>query len=186
MNFCFHVQPENQRLNFVIYNFRLRLRKFVLADKVFCKHLDLVISQLLDKIFQQFKEQKWCPSLGAPNFRVFLNYSEFGVTKNSDAYGHFDLKKASAQRAVEMSPTNKGKSVGNQTLPSVYWRHACCVQGSQDDTSSGPVHRVLTACGPGDRPSCGWHHWGKGGLAVSWDDWSLFDDTGRFSFLDTP
>ena len=27
-------------------------------------------SQLPDNIFQPFKEQKWCPSLGAPNLRV--------------------------------------------------------------------------------------------------------------------
>ena len=68
--------------------------KFVLADKVFCKHLHLVISQLLDKIFQPFKEQKWCPSLGAPNFgvnsecfaqllRIRSKTPNFGVTKNS-------------------------------------------------------------------------------------------------------
>ena len=53
-------------------------RKFVLADKVFCKHLDLVISQLLDKIFQPFKEQKWCPSRPMRGsrilfYRVFFN-----------------------------------------------------------------------------------------------------------------
>ena len=37
------------------------------GNKVFVKHIHLVISQLLGKIFQPFKEQKWCPSLSAPN-----------------------------------------------------------------------------------------------------------------------
>ena len=52
-------------------------------------------SQLPDNIFQPFKEQKWCPSLGAPNFRVnsecfalklrfWSKTPSFGVTKNSD------------------------------------------------------------------------------------------------------
>ena len=70
------------------------MTKFCLADKVFCKHLHLVISQLLDKIFQPFKEQNWCPSLGAPNFwansecfaqllRIRSKTPNFGVTKNS-------------------------------------------------------------------------------------------------------
>ena len=47
-------------------------------------------------IFQPFKEQKWCPSLGAPNFGVNLECfaqllrirsktPNFGVTKNSAA-----------------------------------------------------------------------------------------------------
>ena len=57
--FFFQSKPENGRLNKVIFNFQLHfVTKFVLADKVFfCKHLHLVISQLLDNIFQPFKEQ---------------------------------------------------------------------------------------------------------------------------------
>ena len=89
-------------------------RKFVLADKVFCKHLDLVISQLLDKIFQPFKEQKLCPSLGAPNFgvnsecfaqllRIRSKTPDFGVTKNSAwtcAITQKDLKPIDLSRVV--------------------------------------------------------------------------------------
>ena len=95
LNFCFKVQPENWRLNFVIYNFGIQFEANLFLDKVFCKHLDLVIYQLLYKIFQPFKEQKWCPSLGALNFgvnsecfaqllRIRSKTPNFGVTKNSD------------------------------------------------------------------------------------------------------
>ena len=60
----------------------------------FCKHIHLVISQLLDKIFQPLKEQKLCPSLGAPNFgvnsecfaqllRIQSKTPNFWATKNS-------------------------------------------------------------------------------------------------------
>ena len=52
-------------------------------------------SQLPDNIFQPFKEQKWYPSLGAPNFgvnsecfaqklRIWSQTPSFGVTKNSE------------------------------------------------------------------------------------------------------
>ena len=69
------------------------MTKFVLEDNFFCKRLHLVISQLLNKIFQQFKELKLCPRLGAPNFGVnsecFAQKLQirsktpgFGVTKN--------------------------------------------------------------------------------------------------------
>ena len=89
-------------------------RKFVLADKVFCKHLDLVISQLLDKIFQPFKEQKLCLSLGAQNFgvnsewfaqllRIRSKTPDFGVTKNSAwtcAITQKDLKPIDLSRVV--------------------------------------------------------------------------------------
>ena len=68
----FQGKPENGRLNKVVINFQLQfLTKFVLAEKVFCKHLQLVISQLLDKIFQPFKEQKRYQSLGTP-ILIFL------------------------------------------------------------------------------------------------------------------
>ena len=67
--------------------------KFVLADKVFYKHLHLVISQLIDKIFQPLKEQKWCPSLGAPNFGV--NSECFAqllnLEQNSEFRSHLEL-----------------------------------------------------------------------------------------------
>ena len=47
----FQGKPENGRLNKVIFNFQLHfVTKFVLADKVFCKHLHLVISQLQDDV----------------------------------------------------------------------------------------------------------------------------------------
>jgi hypothetical protein len=74
-----------------------------LHPKFFCKHLHLVISQLLDEIFQPFKEQNWCPSLGAPNFGANLECfaqllwfrsktPNFGVTKNSvHSYTALDL-----------------------------------------------------------------------------------------------
>ena len=45
----------------------------------FCKHLHLVISQLLDKIFQPFKEQKWCPSRISDKFWVSCS-----ITPNSE------------------------------------------------------------------------------------------------------
>ena len=85
------------------------LTKFVLVDKVFCKHLHLVISPILDKIFQPFKEQKWCPSLGAPNFGVNSEcfaqklwirskIPNFGVTKNSADMGKKFVKRAKRLR----------------------------------------------------------------------------------------
>ena len=87
--------PKNFRLNYVLYNFGLHFgQNLFLQAKFFCKHFHLVISQLLDKIFQPFKEQKWCQSLGAPSFgvnsecfsqllRIRSKTPNFGVTKNS-------------------------------------------------------------------------------------------------------
>ena len=46
-NFCFKVQPENLRLNYVIYNFGLQFRQdLFLQTKFFCKHLHLVTGPL--------------------------------------------------------------------------------------------------------------------------------------------
>ena len=90
----FQLEPENGRLNNVIFNLQLHFgQKLFLWTKFFCKSLHLDISQLLDKIFQPFKEQKWCPSLGAGvNSECFVQKLQirsktpnFGVTKNSDS-----------------------------------------------------------------------------------------------------
>ena len=55
----FQLEPENGRLNNVIFNLQLHFgQKLFLWTKFFCKSLHLDISQLLDKIFQPFKEQK--------------------------------------------------------------------------------------------------------------------------------
>ena len=90
----FNLKIEGWILSSIILDYNLE-KICSCRQSFFCKHLDLVISQLLDKIFQPFKEQKWCPSLGAPNFgvnsecfaqllRIRSKTPNFGVTKNSD------------------------------------------------------------------------------------------------------
>ena len=68
------------------------------CDKTFVTKilwLNYCDSQLPENIFQPFKEQKLCPSLGAPNFgvnsecfaqklRIWSKTPSFGVTKNSE------------------------------------------------------------------------------------------------------
>ena len=50
--------------------------------QIYCKYHHLVIYQLLDKIFQPFKKQKWCLNLGAANLGFFF---KFFFKKNNPA-----------------------------------------------------------------------------------------------------
>ena len=96
LNFSFKaiLKMDDRIKSFPISNYILQLNLF-LQTKFFYKHLHLVISQLLYKIFQPFKEQNWCPSLGAPNFgansecfaqllRIWSKTPNFWVTENSE------------------------------------------------------------------------------------------------------
>ena len=59
MIFWFQVISENRRMKNVIYFFFFtKLKKIAYDDIFFCKRLNLVTFQLLDKVFQPFTEQK--------------------------------------------------------------------------------------------------------------------------------